>query len=86
MAVKLNREGREIWFQPILWGWAPSHWKGWAFLAGLIFAANACVWLLIEIAKFMGQSDAVWPFLILFPFIAYAWWLAARHSPSKDFS
>ena len=83
MTAQFNKEGREIWFQPILWSWMPSHRKGWAFLGAVIAGANASVWILIGIVNLMGQADAIWPFLILFPFFALSWCIAGRHSPSK---
>ena len=76
MAVRLNKE--------VLWSWMPCHWKGWALIFGVVAAANACLWVLIWIAGTINEPDAAWPFLALFPFIGIGWWLAERHSPSRD--
>jgi peptidoglycan/LPS O-acetylase OafA/YrhL len=83
MPVRRNREGREIWFDRVLWSWVPCHWKGWALILGVVAAANASFWLLIWVSGEMNKANAGWPYLVLIPFIALGWWLAERHSPSK---
>lgn len=84
MTVRRNKQGREIWFERWLWSWMPCHWKGWALIAGVVVTANACLWLLLWGTGAMNQSDASWPFLIIFPFVGLSWWLAERHSPSRS--
>jgi len=82
MAVRRNRKGREIWFDRVLWSYFPCHWKSWALIAGVVAAANVCVWALIWISGAMKKPDADWPFLVMVPFLLLSWWLAERHSPS----
>lgn len=86
MPVRRNREGREIWFERWLWSWVPCHWKGWALIAGVAAAANACLWLLIWISGAMNKPNADWPFLVIVPFVVLSWWVAERHSPSRSTS
>ena len=83
MAVRLNREGREIWFERLLWSWVPCHWKGWAMIGGFVAAMLACTSVLEWISSAMGKPDAVWPSLVIVPLLALSWWLAERHSPSN---
>jgi hypothetical protein len=84
MTARLNKAGREIWFDRILWSWMPCHWKGWAMLATIIIAGNTFLWTLICISSAMNMRDAGWPFLIIFPFVGLGWWVAERHSPSRE--
>jgi hypothetical protein len=83
MAVRGNKAGREIGFKRCLWSWIPCHWKGWALIAGIVAAANVCIWVLLGAAGAMNTPDGDWPFLALIPFIGLSWWLAERHSPPK---
>lgn len=83
--TQLNEKGREIWFSRVLWSYIPSHWKGWALIAGVVAAGNASIWLLIWISGVMGGSqDDDWSFLVIIPFVLLGWWLAERHSPSRN--
>lgn len=81
--VPRNDQGREIWFDRVLWSWMPCHWKGWALIAGVVGAAMACFWLLTWVSGEMNKPDASWPDLVFIPFVALSWWLAERHSPSR---
>ncbi|MDO8914365.1 MAG: hypothetical protein Q8N10_16995 [Phenylobacterium sp.] len=49
MGKRLNREGREIWFGRILWGYYPSHPKGWILLVVGTVAAIVLVHALIRL-------------------------------------
>lgn len=78
--AQLNKHGREIWFERILWSWLPCHWKGWGLIVAVVLSANIAVWLALWIAWALGDEDPWWPFLLLIPFIARGLWLAERHS------
>ena len=84
MKVRLNSQGREIWFERVLWSWIPCHWKGWAAIAGVVVGGLASLALLTWIAAAMSHPDANWPFLVIVPFVGLGWWLAERHSPSDQ--
>lgn len=72
---------RDIWFERVLWGYMPCHWKGWAFLIGM---ASIFVPVLIVIDKY--SAVAGWGFLdylfmpILGMVVIFSWIVASRHS------
>jgi hypothetical protein len=74
--VRRNDQGREIWFDRILWSYAPCHWKGFVFPIPIILAA---------VLTGMWASQAH-PALMAVPMLI-AWavlmWICERHSPSR---
>jgi hypothetical protein len=79
--MRRNRQGREIWFDRVLWSYMPCNWKGWAVLGGTVLIGNAGIWLL---SWLLGDRDGDFrAFLALAPTVIAGLWLAERHSPSR---
>ena len=72
----------ELWFEKVLWGYMPSHWKGWAIVAA--FALSTIVGSLLgqSILNRLGHLEAGWvPFVALFiPAFVSLLAIAKRHS------
>jgi hypothetical protein len=80
--TRLNKQGREIWFDRWFWGYMPCHWKGWAVIAAIAFGAIAARWLLVSFLH--AGSDNPRPFIVMLPIIVLPWIVAERHSPSRS--
>jgi hypothetical protein len=76
-----NAQGREIWFDRILWSYWPIHWKGHLFLASLILFGNALIWIGVWASHALSRPDIEgWGFAFLFVLIPFSWVVAERHS------
>ncbi len=74
--MKLNDQGREIWFERIVWSYIPAHWKGAAYTAVVIAVSLMLCFV----------ADRYAPSLFAVPLIggwALAMWLCERHAPSR---
>jgi len=73
--MKLNDQGREIWFERIVWSYMPTHWKGFAYMVVLIVASLTLCFAV----------DRYVPSLFALPLIggwALSMWFCERHAPS----
>ena len=72
---------REIWFEKVLWGYMPCHWKGLAAMAGVIIPAVAVILLGQMALDAFNYSEAAWlPLLIILPVLFSLLAIAKRHS------
>lgn len=72
---------REIWFEKILWGYMPCHWKGWAFVIGICVLVVPILFVIDKMSVLNGGGvlDALFV-LVLGATLLAAWTVARRHS------
>ena len=74
--TELNDQGREVWFERVMWSYMPAHWKGVIYPAAIIA-------LVVPLCILADRYD---PYLAFIPFLsgwALVMWLCKRHSPSR---
>ncbi len=72
-----NAQGREIWFERILWSYMPVHWEGIVYPLPIIFAASLAGLLLSK----LGMAFTAIPILAAW---ALVMWLCKRHSGPRS--
>jgi hypothetical protein len=55
--ARLNRKGREIWFERWMWSYIPCHWKGWAIGALGVIAGVLLTLILPLIVRTFGHPE-----------------------------
>lgn len=71
-----NDQGREIWFERVMWSYMPAHWKGVIYpVAIIMLVVPLCL-----LADRYNPTLSVIPLLLGWAFVI---WLCARHSPSR---
>ena len=74
--AKRNDQGREVWFERVLWSYMPTHWKGVVYPAIVIG-------LVVPLCLFADQYDMALSIFPLFAGWAFVMWLCSRHSQSR---
>jgi hypothetical protein len=84
--ARLNREGREIWFERYWGGYIPCHWRGWAMIGAISIPAFVIGKLLpLVVARFFPPGTATIVTALLYaPFIWLAVLFLGRHTPTRD--
>ena len=71
-----NSQGREIWFERVLWSYMPSHWKGVVYLV-------AVVAIVVPLGVLADRYNSTLSFIPLLSGLAFVMRLCSRHSPSR---
>lgn len=74
--TELNDQGREIWFQRVMWSYMPAHWKG-------VLYPSAIIAVVVPLGMLADRYNPELAFVPLLTGWAFVMWLCSRHSPSR---
>ena len=71
-----NDQGREVWFQRVLWSYMPAHWKG-------VIYPVAIIGIIVPLCFLADKYHPGLSLIPLFVGCGLVIWLCSRHSPSR---
>lgn len=72
----------EIWWERWNGRYKPVHWKGWASLAGLVFAIPTVMFSARKVMAFLGRpDDRLASVICVITVVVFFAWFVERHTP-----